>query len=233
MLHCVIVDDEPLALDLLQSYIEKTPDLRLVQSFTDAPAAAAYVSANPVDLLFLDVQMPHINGIQLLESLAKPPMVIFTTAYSEYAAQGFELDAIDYLLKPFDIVRFQRAVNKAQDYHRYLQKEAETATPYIFVKSEYQVIKINLDEIRYIEALDDYIKIYTTAGRPILTLMTLKAMAERLPEDKFARVHRSFIVSLTKIESVRNRKVRIGDAEIPVGNSYVESFSRVLEKRGV
>lgn len=233
MLHCVIVDDEPLALDLLQSYIEKTPDLRLVQSFTDAPAAAAYVSANPVDLLFLDVQMPHINGIQLLESLAKPPMVIFTTAYSEYAAQGFELDAIDYLLKPFDIVRFQRAVNKAQDYYRYLQKEAETATPYIFVKSEYQVIKINLDEIRYIEALDDYIKIYTTAGRPILTLMTLKAMAERLPEDKFARVHRSFIVSLTKIESVRNRKVRIGDAEIPVGNSYVESFSRVLEKRGV
>lgn len=233
MLHCVIIDDEPLAVDLLQSYIEKTPDLRLLQAFNDAPSAAAYIGANPVDLIFLDVQMPHINGIQLLQSLEKPPMVIFTTAYSEYAAQGFELDAIDYLLKPFDIARFQRAVNKAQDYHRYLQKEAEAATPYIFVKSEYQVIKINLDEIRYIEALDDYIKIYTTTGRPILTLMTLKAMAERLPEDKFARVHRSFIVSLTRIESVRNRKVRIGDAEIPVGNSYVESFSRVLEKRGV
>ncbi|MBS1619374.1 MAG: response regulator transcription factor [Bacteroidetes bacterium] len=233
MLHCVIIDDEPLAADLLQSYIEKTPELRLLQSFNDAPAAAAYIGSNAVDLIFLDVEMPHMNGIQLLESLPKPPMVIFTTAYSEYAAQGFELDAIDYLLKPFDLTRFQRAVNKALDYHRYLQKEAETATPYIFVKSEYQVIKINLDEIRYIEALDDYIKIYTTAGRPILTLMTLKAMAERLPEDKFARVHRSFIVSLTKIESVRNRKVRIGDAEIPVGNSYVESFSRVLEKRGV
>ncbi|MCW3125099.1 MAG: response regulator transcription factor [Bacteroidetes bacterium] len=231
MLNCVIIDDEPLAVELLQSYIDRTPDLKLLCSFNDAPDAAAYLGAADVDLIFLDVQMPHINGIQLLKSLAKPPMVIFTTAYTEYAAQGFELDAIDYLLKPFDMARFQRSVAKAADYHRYLQKDAAPVMPYIFVKSEYQVIKVNLDDIRYIEALDDYIKIYTTSGRPILTLMTLKAMIERLPDDKFARVHRSFIVSLLRIDSVRNRRVKIGESEIPVGNSYVESFSRVLDKR--
>jgi two-component system LytT family response regulator len=233
MLNCVIIDDEPLAVELLQSYIDRMPDLKLVCSFNDALDAAAYLRTAEVDLLFLDVQMPHMNGIQLLKSLEKPPMVIFTTAYTEYAAQGFELDAIDYLLKPFDMARFQRSVGKAMDYHKYLQKDVAPAMPYIFVKSEYQVIKINLEDIRYIEALDDYIKIYTTSGRPILTLMTLKAMAERLPEDKFARVHRSFIVSLLKIDSVRNRRVKIGDSEIPVGNSYVESFSRVLDRRSL
>jgi two-component system LytT family response regulator len=232
MLNCVIIDDEPLAVELLQSYIDRIPELRLVRSFNDAPDAAAYLTSNPVDLMFLDIQMPHINGIQLLKSLEKPPMVIFTTAYGEYAAEGFELDAIDYLLKPFDMGRFQRSVSKAIEYHKFVAKEPPV-NPYIFVKSEYQVIKINLDDIRYIEALDDYIKIYTVTGRPILTLMTLKAMTERLPDDKFARVHRSFIVSLGRIDSVRNRKIKIGDSEIPVGNSYVESFSRQLEKRSV
>ena len=233
MLNCVIIDDEPLAVELLQSYIDRTPELRLVRSFHDAPDAAAYLHETEVDLIFLDIQMPHINGMQLLRSLERPPMVIFTTAYSEYAAQGFELDAIDYLLKPFDYERFRRAVDKAQEYQRFLRKDETPPSPFIFVKSEYQVIKINLEDIRYIEALDDYIRICTSTGRPVLTLMTLKAMAERLPADRFARVHRSFIIALDKINSVRNRRITIGENEIPVGNSYVDSFSQILEKKKV
>jgi DNA-binding LytR/AlgR family response regulator len=224
MLSCVIIDDEPLAVELLQTYIDRTPELRLVRSFHDAPDAEAYLQENEVDLILLDIQMPHINGMQLLRSLDRPPMAIFTTAYSEYAAQGFELDAIDYLLKPFDYARFRRAIDKAQEYQRFLHKDEPTPSRFIFVKSEYQVIKINLDDIRYIEALDDYIRIYTVSGKPVLTLMTLKAMTERLPADRFARVHRSFIISLDKIDSVRNRRIRIGETEIPVGNSYLRQL---------
>ena len=231
MITCVIIDDEPLAVELLQSYVNREPQLRLMGTFNDAENGADFIRSNKVDLMFLDIQMPHVNGIQLLKSLDSPPMVIFTTAYSEYAAEGFELDAIDYLLKPFDIARFQRAVTKACDYHKSLNKTETNANPFIFIKSEYQVIKINYDDIRYIEALDDYIKIYTTNSRPILTLMTLKTIAEKLPSDKFARVHRSYIISLARIESVRNKRIRIGEIEIPIGSSYAENINKVLEKK--
>jgi DNA-binding LytR/AlgR family response regulator len=232
MITCIIIDDEPLAAELLQSYVDREPQLKLLGTFNDAETGADFVRNNQVDLMFLDIQMPHVNGIQLLKSLASPPMVIFTTAYSEYAAEGFELDAIDYLLKPFSMERFQRAVAKACEYQRSLSGKAESdANPYIFVKSEYQVIKINYDDIRYIEALDDYIKICTTNSRPILTLMTLKTITEKLPADKFARVHRSYIISLARIESVRNKRIRIGEIEIPIGSSYAENINRVLEKK--
>lgn len=230
MITCVIIDDEPLAAELLQSYVDREPQLRLLGTFNDAQNGADFIRSNKVDLIFLDIQMPHVNGIQLLKSLENPPMVIFTTAYSEYAAEGFELDAIDYLLKPFDIKRFQRAVTKACEYHKSLSKTEADSNPYIFIKSEYQVIKINYDDIRYIEALDDYIKIYTTNARPILTLMTLKTITEKLPADKFARVHRSYIISLSKIESVRNKRIRIGEIEIPIGSSYAENITKVLDK---
>jgi two-component system LytT family response regulator len=231
MITCVIIDDEPLAAELLQSYVDREPQLKLLGTFNDAQNGADFIRTNKVDLMFLDIQMPHVNGIQLLKSLDSPPMVIFTTAYSEYAAEGFELDAIDYLLKPFDMSRFQRAVTKACEYHRSLNKTETNANPFIFIKSEYQVIKINYDDIRYIEALDDYIKIYTTNSRPVLTLMTLKTIAEKLPADKFARVHRSYIISLAKIESVRNKRIRIGEIEIPIGSSYAENINKVLEKK--
>jgi DNA-binding LytR/AlgR family response regulator len=232
MITCIIIDDEPLASELLQSYVDQEPQLKLLGTFNDAEDGAEFIRANKVDLIFLDIQMPHINGIQLLKSLEQPPMVIFTTAYSEYAVQGFELDAIDYLLKPFDITRFQRAVNKASEYQRALSRTVTDKNPYIFVKSEYQVIKINYDDIRYIESLDDYIKICTTNSRPVLTLMTLKTILEKLPEDKFARVHRSYIISLDKIESVRNKKIKIGEIEIPIGSSYADNISKLLGRKG-
>ena len=231
MITCVIIDDEPLAAELLQSYVDREPQLKLLGTFNDAENGADFIRANKVDLIFLDIQMPHVNGIQLLKSLDSPPMVIFTTAYSEYAAEGFELDAIDYLLKPFDMARFERAVTKACEYHKSLTKTATDANPFIFIKSEYQVIKINYDDIRYIEALDDYIKIYTTNSRPVLTLMTLKTITEKLPADKFARVHRSYIIALGRIESVRNKRIKIGEIEIPIGSSYAENINKVLEKK--
>jgi DNA-binding LytR/AlgR family response regulator len=232
MITCVIIDDEPLASELLQSYVGQEPQLKLLGTFNDAEDGVEFIQDNQVDLIFLDIQMPHINGIQLLKSLEQPPMVIFTTAYSEYAVQGFELDAIDYLLKPFDIKRFQRAVTKACEYQRSLSRTEADKNPYIFIKSEYQVIKINYDDIRYIEALDDYIKICTTNSRPVLTLMTLKTIMEKLPADKFARVHRSYIISLDKIESVRNKRIKIGEIEIPIGSSYADNINKVLEKKG-
>ena len=231
MITCVIIDDEPLAVELLQSYVDREPLLKLLATFNDALSAAEYIKANKVDLIFLDIQMPHMNGIQLLKSLESPPIVIFTTAYSEYAAEGFELDAIDYLLKPFDMKRFQRAVTKAVEYRKSLLKSDSDVNPFIFIKSEYQVIKINYEDIRYIEALDDYIKIYTTNTRPVLTLMTLKNITEKLPENLFARVHRSFIISLNKIESVRNKRIKIGETEIPIGSSYADNINKVLEKK--
>ena len=231
MISCVIIDDEPLAAELLQSYVDREPQLKLLGTFNDAVSAVDFIKANKVDLLFLDIQMPHMNGIQLLKSLESPPIVIFTTAYSEYAAEGFELDAIDYLLKPFDVKRFQRAVAKAVEYRKAMVKTEVNATPFIFIKSEYQVIKINYDDIRYIEALDDYIKIYTTNTRPVLTLMTLKTIMEKLPDELFARVHRSYIISLNKLESVRNKRIKIGEIEIPIGSSYADNINKVLEKK--
>ena len=232
MITCVIIDDEPLAAELLQTYVEREPQLKLLAIFNDAQDGADFIRTHKTDLIFLDIQMPHLNGLQLLKSLETPPMVIFTTAYSEYAAQGFELDAIDYLLKPFDIKRFQRAAAKACEYHKSLGKTDAENNPYIFIKSEYQVIKINYDDIRYIEALDDYIKIYTTNTRPVLTLMTLKNILEKLPDDKFARVHRSYIISLGKIDSVRNKRIKIGEVEIPIGSSYSDNINKVIEKKG-
>jgi two-component system LytT family response regulator len=231
MITCVIIDDEPLAVELLQSYVDREPQLRLLATFHDAQDGVAFIRSHSVDLIFLDIQMPHLNGIQLLKSLELPPMAIFTTAYSEYAVEGFELDAIDYLLKPFDMKRFQRAVTKAIEYHRSLSITGTDKNPYIFIKSEYQVIKINYEDIRYIESLDDYIKIYTTNTRPVLTLMTLKTILEKLPEELFGRVHRSYIIAFKKIDSIRNKRIKIGETEIPIGSSYADHINSVLTKK--
>ena len=231
MITCVIIDDEPLAAELLQSYVSHEAELKLLRSFNDALTAADFIRANKVDLIFLDIQMPHLNGIELLKSLDVPPIVIFTTAYSEYAVQGFELDAIDYLLKPFDRIRFQRAVAKVCEYQKSLDRKEASSNPYIFIKSEYKIYKINFDDIRYIEGLDDYIKIHTTNSRPLLTIMPLKVIIEKLPQDKFARVHRSYIISYSHIESVQNKRIKIGDITIPISSTYSDSISKVLKKR--
>lgn len=232
MIRCVAVDDEPLALVVLQEYISRTPNLELKQSFTDAFAALEYLKNHEVDLLFLDVRMPRITGIQLLKSLSKPPNVIFTTAYSNYAVDGFNLDAVDFLLKPFEYERFLKAVNKASEFIRSNDKPVfGDNAEYIFVKSEYQIIKINLDDIKYIEGMDDYIKIFRSE-KMVLTNMPMKDILKKLPEGRFARVHRSYIVPLKKIESVRNKRIKIDDKFIPIGDSYADSFFKLLGENG-
>jgi DNA-binding LytR/AlgR family response regulator len=229
-MRCIIIDDEPFAIELITFYVQQTPMLNLLGSFSDANHAIDFIQNHEIDLLFLDIQMPHINGIQLLKSLDKPPMVIFSTAFNEYAVEGFELEAIDYLLKPFDIKRFQKAVKKADELFS-LKKAAEPQTePFIFVKADYQMLKINISSILFIEGWDDYIKIYVS-DKPILTLMSLKSIMEQLPHQEFVRVHRSYIVPIKKIESVRNKVIKIASKEIPVGSTYAESLYHLMNKK--
>jgi DNA-binding LytR/AlgR family response regulator len=230
MLTCIAVDDEPLALEILKKYIAKIYFLELKGVFTDPFEAKKLLDENPVDLLFLDIQMPDINGIELSKIINKKnTAVIFTTAFSEYAVDGFNVDAIDYLLKPIEYDRFLKAVYKAKEYTDYLSSQ-ELQDGYIFVKSDYQMVKVNLKDILYIEGLDDYIKIYLPQ-KSILTLMTLKTIAQKLPSKEFLRVHRSYIVPITKIENISKSKVKIADKEIPIGVSYSESFFATMDKK--
>ena len=231
-LRCLAIDDEPLALELLEDNIRQVPFLELVASCHDAFEAMDVLHQEPIDLLFLDVQMPGITGVQFLKSLqtAAAPMVIFITAYEQFAVESFELDVVDYLLKPVAFERFLKAANKAYD----LQKLHQTATipetaTHFFVNANYALVKIRFDEIMYIEGLKDYVKIYlNSAKHPIITRMTLKGIEQKLPSQRFMRVHKSFIISSDKIQSIRNLKIQIGDATIPVGEQYVEEFMKMI-----
>ncbi|RYF98491.1 MAG: response regulator transcription factor [Chitinophagaceae bacterium] len=221
-LKCVAIDDEPLALELIKTYVSRFPGLQLVQIFEDALSGAEYLKQNPVDLLFVDVNMPDITGVELVRSLVNSPMIIFTTAYRNYAFESYELQAIDYLLKPIDFNRFKAAVEKAIDFHKYKFATQESVSDEsIYVYSEYKMIKILLRDVEYIESMGDYLKIYLAGtDKPILTLMTMKKVLEKLPEEHFARIHRSFIVALNKIKSIHNRKVNLANAELPIGDAY-------------
>ena len=230
MIHCIAVDDEPLALELMESYISQVPGLELLETFSDAISAWGYLQKNPVDLVFLDIQMPDITGIQLAKSLNhRQPMVIFTTAYSKYAVDGFNVDALDYLLKPFDFNRFLEAVNKAKSYRSLSESTINPAEDVaIFVKSDYQNIRISTREILFIEGFDDYIRIHLDSGKSIFTLTSLKNILEKLPEGDFLRVHRSYIVPIRKVQRIYNQHIQLGEKEIPIGKSYVDSVKKFL-----
>ncbi|MES2274889.1 MAG: LytTR family DNA-binding domain-containing protein [Bacteroidota bacterium] len=221
-LKCIAIDDEPLALELMRKYIAKFPQLQLIQCFEDAVSGAEFLARNPVDLLFVDINMPDITGIDLVRSLESKPMVIFTTAHKAFAFEGFELEALDYLLKPIDITRFGKAVEKAVEFQQYKQLQGNNSQQEsLYVYSEYRMVKINLNDIEYIESMEDYIKIHTsTSPKPVLTLMPLKKVLEKLPADQFQRVHRSFVVAVGKIKSIQNRKIQLANAELPISDSY-------------
>lgn len=222
LLRCVIIDDEPLALDVLKQYIPQFPQLQLVRDFSDVVAGEKFLAGNSVDLLFIDINMPDKSGTGVVKDLVQKPMVVFTTAYRNYAAEGFELDAVDYLVKPISIERFGKAVQKAVDFAS-LKKLAQGEDDSLFVRSEYQLVKINFADILYIESVEDYLKFHLAFGRPVMTLMTMKAVLEKLPATGFARIHRSYIVPLSKVKSIINRKVTLTNgAELPVSNSYVD-----------
>ena len=230
-ISCIIIDDEPLARKGLKEYIADVDFLNLIGEFDNPLKATQPISSGEVQLLFLDIQMPDINGLQFLKQLKKPPMVIFTTAFAEFAVEGFNLDAVDYLLKPFDFQRFEKAVNKALEYSRFLgsqglniqENQHKVPANFLFVKVEYSVQQISFDDILYIEGFDDYIKIHT-GGKPILTLLSLKSVLEMLPPDRFLRVHRSYIVALDKIERIRAQKILTAGKELPIGDTYKEKL---------
>lgn len=231
-MKCIAIDDEPLALDVMENYISKVPELEFKGRYTSPMDALETLNNGEVDLLFLDIQMSEISGIQFLKTLKNPPLVILTTAYDNYALQGYDLDVTDYLLKPIPFERFLKAVNKAVELYQYnrnnLSKEALSYQHgYIFVKSEYQILKINLKDILYVEGLKDYVKIFC-GGNPILSLQNLKAIEGKLPLSHFVRVHKSFIVALPKINSVHKGRIKIGEKEIPIGDNYKDLFLKFI-----
>ncbi|MDR0793679.1 MAG: LytTR family DNA-binding domain-containing protein [Chitinophagaceae bacterium] len=228
-MKCIAIDDEPLALYLIQNYAKQIEWLDVCATFTNGLDAKKYLENNAVDLLFLDIQMPDMDGLHLLNNLEEKPSVIFTTAYSQYAVEGFNLDAIDYLLKPFDFDRFLKAVIKAKEWMEYKQNKTADAG-YLFIKYNYHWNKVFFKDITLIEALDDYIKIYIDP-KPLLVHMSMKTAVERLPTDKFLRVHRSYIVAIEKILSWNKNSLRILDKTIPISYTYQKQVIEELEKR--
>jgi len=233
-IKCLSIDDEPLALQQIGSYIEKTPFLESVALCQSAFEALKYLSVNEVDLMFVDINMPDLNGMDFVKSLTQKPQVIFTTAYSEYAMDGFQVDALDYILKPISYAVFLKAANKAKSWFDLSHKQIETiqtTQDCIFVKSEYKLIRIQLSEIKYIESSNEYIQIHLINDEPITTLIRLKVIEEQLPKDKFMRVHRSFIINLDKVKVIeRNRIVFDHNTYIPVGDQYKDSFQAFIDK---
>jgi DNA-binding LytR/AlgR family response regulator len=231
MIRCLTIDDSPLALDLLDDYINKTDDLKLVKRCTNALEALELIRSGNIDLIFLDIQMPDITGIDLLKSLKNKPKVIFTTAFTDYAVEGFNLDATDYLLKPFSYERFRKAVDKVIQQSR-LEKNQTEEKSNIFIKSGHETLKILTEEILYIEALRDYVQIFTKKQK-ILSLISMKEFMGMLPAEEFIRIHRSYIISLDKISKISARKVLVGNKEIPVGDNYKDEFHVLLKKRKI
>ncbi|MBA4140573.1 MAG: response regulator transcription factor [Segetibacter sp.] len=231
MISCIAIDDEPLALQLITEHTSKISFLSLQKTFTNPDEAKVWMQENNVDLLFLDIQMPDINGLQFYKSLTKKPQVIFTTAFSEFAVEGFNVDAVDYLLKPFEYDRFLKSVYKAKEYLEFLSNQ-ELQMASIFIKVDYQLMKINLKEIELIEGLDDYIRIYIKP-KPVLALMTLKSLQEKLPTHEFIRIHRSYIIPISKIESFGKNKVKVNGKEIPIGSSYGDVYHQLLVAKGI
>lgn len=243
-LNCIAVDDEPLALGLVCKFIEQTPFLNLVGRYSGAVEALKAIHAQKIDLIFLDIQMPDLNGIELARVLDKgpdKPRIIFTTAYNQFALEGYKVDALDYLLKPFNYEEFLRAAQKALTYHELLNKPvavpaaAVTNTSehaddnYLFLKVEYQLVRIALDDILYIEGLKDYVKVHLVGvEKAVLSLTSLKALEEKLPSKRFMRVHRSFIVSLDKVTSMTKNSLQIAKMNIAVGDQYKEAFGQFL-----
>ncbi len=240
-MNCIILDDEPLAQSAIAEYIEHVPYLSLIDKCSTAFDAYDVLHNHKIDIIFLDTQLPGISGIDFIKSLDEKPMIIFTTVFKEYALEAFNLNAMDYLLKPISFDRFLRATNKAYEYFSLKSlklktsgkvKEANSASEFILVKSDYKTIKINLNDILYVEGLKDYIKIFTVGSeKPIITLNSLKRMQENLPTDRFARVHKSFIISLNHIKVINKTQVVIGKNYIPIGESYKDFFINEMENK--
>ena len=242
MIRCMAIDDEPLALQQIAAYIGKVPYLELVAQCQSALEAHQFLQHDTVDVIFCDINMPDLNGMDFIKALVAPPLVVFTTAYAEYAVEGFKVNAVDYLLKPFGLQDFMRAANRVRDR---LELSAEPSSlnakpsslnqdndDTIFLKTEYRIVKVSISDIRYVEAMSEYLKVYLESEpKPIITLLSMKKMEERLP-DYFMRIHRSYIINLTKIQEVnKNRVIMDSDTYLPIGDMYKETFQKYLDTK--
>ena len=244
MFTCIIIEDEPLARHLMEAYVKKVPQLTLVKSFSSSLAALDFLRENTIDILFSDIQMPEITGITLLKILQKKPLVILTTAYSEYALEGYELEVFDYLLKPISLERFLKAVEKAtirlttsqpvvqEKIVQEITVNSEGNQAFIFVKDGTKLVKIRLNEILYIEGLKDYVSIHTK-DRKIVTLQTMKSLETQLPDYQFIRIHNSFIIAFDAIDAIDKEKVQIGKNFLPISDTYRKVFKDFIEKKQV
>ena len=235
MIRCLAIDDEPLALQQLVAYINKVSFLELAAQCQSAVEARRFLEHDTVDAIFCDINMPDLNGMDFVKSLASPPLVVFTTAYSEYAVEGFRVNAVDYLLKPFGLQEFQRAANRLQE--RIVNGQSPIASSpsnddTLFLKTDYRIVKVSISDIRYVEAMSEYLKVWTESeSKPIITLLSMKKMEERLP-DCFMRIHRSYIINLNKIQEVnKNRVILDADTNLPIGDLYKEAFQAYLDTK--
>jgi two-component system LytT family response regulator len=230
-LNCAIIDDEPLAANLLESYVKRTPFLNLIGAYNSAITAMKDIKENRIDLLFLDIQMPELNGLEFAKILTSKTKIVFTTAFSQYAIEGFKANALDYLLKPISYDEFLRAANKALDWFQTINKqETSEKDRFFFVKSEYKLVKIKFDDVLYVEGLKDYIKIYMDNGqKPIMSLMNMKKLEEYLPQPEFLRTHRSYIVHMTKIKTIDRFRIVFANEYIPISDSYKDDVLKYLD----
>ena len=243
MIRCLAIDDEPLALKQLVAYIRKVPFLELAAQCQSALEARTFLENDTVEAIFCDINMPDLNGMDFVKSLVSPPLVVFTTAYSEYAVEGFRVNAVDYLLKPFGLQEFQRAANRLKERLEGTSSTSTvssakpnftplTADDTLFLKTDYRIVNVNIPDIRYVEAMSEYLKVWLDSQpKPIITLLSMKKMEERLP-NYFMRIHRSYIVNLTKIQEVnKNRVIMDEHAYLPIGELYKEAFQKYLNKK--
>jgi DNA-binding LytR/AlgR family response regulator len=221
MIKAIAVDDEPPALEILENYCRRTEKVELMKVFTSTSRALEYLEQFSADLIFLDINMPSISGLDFAKRIPQQSMVIFTTSYTEYAVESYSLNAVDYLLKPYTFARFQQAIEKAEAVQRLQQNERQQ---YLILRVDYSLIRIALPDILFIEGLDNYLKVHVRNQSPIVVRMTMKALQEKLPENEFVRVHRSYIVAIAKISSIRNKMIFIGEEEIPLGTSHEKAF---------
>jgi len=233
---CIIVDDEPIATQVIQNYLDKLDTFKIVQICNNALKAFEFMQSNPVDLVFLDIQMPKMSGLEFLKALQNPPKVIIVTAYREYAYEGFELDVVDYLLKPVSFERFLKAINKYNSISSDIVKIRDDSDPvleseneFIWVRADRKNVKIRIGDIRYVEGLKDYVKIFAEDNM-IISKIPLKKMEQNLPADKFMRIHRSYLISTKKITAFNNEGIEIGTIQLPIGKNYKDSVLSLLEK---
>ena len=240
MIRCLAIDDEPLALQQIVTYIHKVPFLELAAQCQSALEARQFLANDTADAIFCDINMPDLNGMDFVKSLASPPLIVFTTAYSEYAVEGFKVNAVDYLLKPFGLQDFQRAANRLKERKEERGKRNEDTSAadvslnsdILFLKTDYRIVKVSISDIRYVEAMSEYLKVWLEGEqKPIITLLSMKKMEERLP-DSFMRIHRSYIINLNKIQEVnKNRIIMDAETYLPIGDLYKESFQRYLDTK--